>query len=110
MADPTKHGFWQTVPGMMTAIAGILSATTGMLVTLNQTGVVDLRQLAGGKTAAQSSTLETPSSALRTEDKPSRANPETEKSIGEAKRNGWDKPVVPGRYWFKAKRQFVVVE
>jgi len=71
---------------MMTATAGILSAATGMLVTLNQTGIVDLRQLAGGKPAAQSSTLETPSSALRTEDKPPTAKPEIEKNIVEAKK------------------------
>jgi len=85
MADPTKHGFWQTIPGMMTASAGILSAATGMLVALNQTGFVDLRQMAGGKPAAQSSSLGTPSPALRTEDNPSKAIPETEKSTVEAK-------------------------
>jgi hypothetical protein len=31
--------FWRTLPGMLTATAGIISATTGLVVALNQTGL-----------------------------------------------------------------------
>src|SRR5215510_10382385 len=31
--------FWRTLPGMLTAAAGIISATTGLVVALNQTGL-----------------------------------------------------------------------
>jgi hypothetical protein len=32
------RAWWQTVPGMLTGIAAVLTATTGLMVALNQTG------------------------------------------------------------------------
>ncbi len=34
-----KGSFWQTVPGLLTALAGLLTAVTGLLVVLNQIGI-----------------------------------------------------------------------
>jgi hypothetical protein len=31
--------FWKTIPGMLTAAAGFITAATGLVVALNQTGV-----------------------------------------------------------------------
>ena len=30
MAQETRHSFWQTLPGMPTAVAGIIAAGTGL--------------------------------------------------------------------------------
>ena len=30
MAQETRHPFWQTLPGMLTAVAGIIAAVTGL--------------------------------------------------------------------------------
>jgi hypothetical protein len=36
MADePKSHGWWQTVPGMLTATAGIITAVTGLIIALH---------------------------------------------------------------------------
>ena len=37
--DPQSKGWWQTLPGMLTAGAGIITAITGLLLALNQTGL-----------------------------------------------------------------------
>lgn len=36
---PKVPRWWQTIPGVLTAVAGIITAFTGLLVTLNQAGV-----------------------------------------------------------------------
>lgn len=36
--DPKLHSWWQTLPGIMTATAGIITALTGLLVVLYNTG------------------------------------------------------------------------
>jgi hypothetical protein len=41
--EPKSKGWWQTVPGILTAIAGIITAMTGLLVALHQIGVFDSR-------------------------------------------------------------------
>ena len=41
MAENSKSkGWWKTVPGMLTATAGILTAVTGLIVGLNQVGLI----------------------------------------------------------------------
>ena len=37
--DSQGKGWWQTLPGMLTAGAGIITAITGLLLALNQTGM-----------------------------------------------------------------------
>ena len=38
--EPSKsQSWWQTLPGILTAVAGIITATTGLIVALNQVGV-----------------------------------------------------------------------
>lgn len=36
---PKSHSWWQTLPGILTAVAGILTASTGLILALNQVGV-----------------------------------------------------------------------
>jgi hypothetical protein len=41
MADDTKTtGFWQTVPGILTALAAIITAVAGLLIALYQAGLL----------------------------------------------------------------------
>ncbi len=53
-----KVGFWQSIPGIITAGAGFLSAATGVMVALNQTGVVSFKQASGEKPPTQSAPAE----------------------------------------------------
>ena len=41
--DPESEskGWWQTLPGLLTAAAGIITALTGLLVAVHQTGFFD---------------------------------------------------------------------
>jgi hypothetical protein len=40
MPAPAPNGsFWKTIPGMLAAAAGFISAATGLVVALNQAGV-----------------------------------------------------------------------
>jgi hypothetical protein len=43
LSDPEKHsrGFWQTLPGVLTAIATVLTAVTGLLIAFGQLGLFD---------------------------------------------------------------------
>ena len=36
--------FWKTIPGLLTAAAAAISAVTGLVIALNQTGVLDFRK------------------------------------------------------------------
>jgi hypothetical protein len=38
---PESKGWWQTLPGLLTAAAAIITAVTGLLVALHQTGFFD---------------------------------------------------------------------
>ncbi len=60
MSNAPKTGFFQTIPGLITATAGFLSAATGAIVALNQTGVVDLKKITGAKPPEQSAPLVAP--------------------------------------------------
>ena len=37
--SPKHQSWWQTLPGILTAVAGIITAATGLIVALNQAGV-----------------------------------------------------------------------
>jgi hypothetical protein len=37
--EPKPHGWWQTVPGILTTIVGIITGLTGLIVALQQAGV-----------------------------------------------------------------------
>jgi hypothetical protein len=81
MSNGTKTGFWQTIPGLMTATAGVLSAATGAIVALNQTGVVDFKQMTGAKPAAQSAPAETPPAPSPVEQRSSETKPTADKVV-----------------------------
>lgn len=86
MSNAPKVGFWQTLPGIMTASAGLLSTATGVLVALNQTGVVNLRELVGTKPAAQMADASTQAAPAPTPgDQPS-AKPGAESRAAEARK------------------------
>jgi hypothetical protein len=43
--EPASNGsFWTTIPGLLTAAAGVISAVTGLVIALNQAGVLDFRK------------------------------------------------------------------
>jgi hypothetical protein len=42
-AEEGKGGFWRTIPGMLTAIAGTISALTGLVIALSQAGLMSPR-------------------------------------------------------------------
>ena len=60
MSNAPKTGFFQTIPGLITATAGFLSAATGAIVALNQTGVIDLKKTTATNPTTQSAPLVTP--------------------------------------------------
>lgn len=79
MSNAPKTGFWQTIPGLITATAGFLSAATGAIVALNQTGVVDLKKMTGAKppeqVASAPSTTTTSEAQTQKESKPADPQP-----------------------------------
>jgi hypothetical protein len=42
--EKSKGSWWQTVPGILTAIAGIITAVAGLLVTLHQIGLLSNKE------------------------------------------------------------------
>ena len=55
MPAPTSNGgFWKTIPGVLTAAAAAISAVTGLVVALNQTGVFESRKAPPVEAAAVS--------------------------------------------------------
>lgn len=38
-AEPAGRSWWQTMPGLLTAVAGLITAVTGLIVALHQLGV-----------------------------------------------------------------------
>jgi hypothetical protein len=59
--DREKRPWWQTLPGVLTAIAGLVTAITGLVVALNQLGVGFGTEAA--PTATASSVAEPPASS-----------------------------------------------
>ena len=39
--QPQSKGWWQTLPGILTAMAGVITAVTGLIVALQQVGIFD---------------------------------------------------------------------
>lgn len=41
MANDTRGGWWTTAPGLLTAVAALITAGTGLLLALNEVGLLD---------------------------------------------------------------------
>lgn len=52
MPNEPRPSFWQTLPGMLTALGGVIAAATGLITALYQTGMIGSK----GSTAAPAST------------------------------------------------------
>jgi hypothetical protein len=57
--EPRPTPWWQTLPGLLTAIAAIMTAATGLVVALNQTGLL---KRAARPAASETSKVESKSS------------------------------------------------
>ena len=58
MVDQSKsQHWWQTVPGMLTAVAAMITAVTGLIIALQQTGVFKEKPALEPSSAAQSVAL-----------------------------------------------------
>ena len=64
MSDPNtgSKGWWQTLPGILTAVAAIITAVTGLLVALGGLGVFHRSPRAPSQSPSTSSSQGTPSS------------------------------------------------
>jgi hypothetical protein len=62
MVDGRQTGWWSSAPGLMTAFAAVLTAATGLLLGLNQIGVLDASS--SGTTSSTSVTKAPPPAAL----------------------------------------------
>ena len=63
MSTPGKgSSFWTTLPGILTAVAALITAVTGLLVALGQTGVLD-RGTSDDSTTVASTPRDSPATA-----------------------------------------------
>jgi hypothetical protein len=51
--EPESKGWWQTLPGLLTAAAAIITAVTGLLLALHQTGLFNRSAPAQTQSASQ---------------------------------------------------------
>jgi hypothetical protein len=51
--ESESKGWWQTLPGLLTAAAGIITAITGLLVAVHQTGLFDRASHPAAQTQTQ---------------------------------------------------------
>lgn len=58
MKEDRPRDWWQTIPGILTGLAGITTATTGLVIALHQAGLLEVKDSTSG----------TPTSPLPTED------------------------------------------
>lgn len=58
---PSSASWWQTLPGMLTAVAGVITAVAGLVIALNQAGV-----LGGGGESASAGAEARPDAARQT--------------------------------------------
>src|SRR5262245_41920021 len=72
---PKPQSWWQTLPGVLTAVAGIITAATGLIVALNQAHVFPLRE----KTAPSTPTP----TAISSDDKPAKPPTDVATSVNE---------------------------
>ena len=49
---PKAQSWWQTLPGILTALAGIMTALTGLILALNQVGVFSRESTSASPTPA----------------------------------------------------------
>ena len=79
--EPRKQEFWTTLPGILTGVGALITAITGLILGLNQHGVLGSRQVPPGKAepsdmAAQPIRSEVPGQpGVFTERGPGRAHP-----------------------------------
>jgi hypothetical protein len=52
---PKPQSWWQTLPGILTAVAGIITAATGLIVALNQAGFFSPGEKKDSSTSTQTS-------------------------------------------------------
>ena len=75
--EKTKGSWWQTVPGILTALAGVFTAAAGLLAALNQTGLFSIKEK-----SAPSSVVSSSDAVKRTQEaKPSAADPVKAESL-----------------------------
>src|SRR5262245_35465266 len=55
--SPKPQSWWQTLPGILTAVAGIITAATGLIVALNQAGVFQGKEKTVPSTPTPTATL-----------------------------------------------------
>jgi hypothetical protein len=53
--EKAKGSWWQTVPGTLTALSGVFTAVAGLLLALNQIGLINLKEKASPPSRAASS-------------------------------------------------------
>ena len=63
-AETESKGWWQTLPGLLTAAAAIITALTGLLVALHQTGLLNRTAPAQTQSASQSAGANLPSTQV----------------------------------------------
>lgn len=64
MSDNTKSsGFWQTVPGILTALAAIITAIAGLLIALYQAGLLSPKLPTPNANSPNAAALATPAPA-----------------------------------------------
>jgi hypothetical protein len=73
---PKPQSWWQTLPGILTAVAGIITAATGLIVALNQAGCFPPRsnQISSGSTPPVDTSPKPPASVDELERKLEAAN------------------------------------
>ena len=52
MNEPKNQSWWQTMPGMLTAAAGVITAVTGLIVAVSQAGWLDRKDAKADDAAA----------------------------------------------------------
>ncbi|MFN0112813.1 MAG: hypothetical protein ACKVZH_28470 [Blastocatellia bacterium] len=70
-STPKPHSWWQTLPGILTAVAAIITASTGLIVALNQAGAF-----------SSTSTTESSTPTLTAVVSPSPSSPEISAATG----------------------------
>lgn len=85
-AESESKGWWQTLPGLLTAAAAIITAVTGLLVAVHQTGFFDHSSQPPSEMQTKSHTVEgaaTSSSTGLTASRPLNLPENTEVRMGE---------------------------
>jgi hypothetical protein len=65
-SDDSKRNWWTTLPGILSSFGGFVAALTGLLVALNQTGVLPVKTAPAATPTAAAATTTTTSTATTT--------------------------------------------